>query len=196
MTAKHIAIFASGSGTNAQNIAEYFRSNPEVSVSLILTNKEDAFVLTRAAQLNIPSLVFKRKEFYESDTILKRLVEYHIDFIILAGFLWLIPVNILKAYPWKIINIHPALLPKYGGKGMYGDKVHKAVYEAGEKRSGISIHFVNEKYDDGKIIFQKSFEIEKGDNPESIASKVHVLEYQHFPRIIEKVILGNIEDQE
>ncbi len=188
---KHIAIFASGSGTNAENIARYFRDHPVVRVSLILANKPDAYVLERAKNLGVPSYVFDRQEFYESEKVLHLLMQTRIDFLVLAGFLWLVPDYLLKAYPGRIINIHPALLPKFGGKGMFGEKVHQAVIAAGEKRTGISIHYVNERYDEGQIIFQESFEIGPEDTPESIAQRVHKLEYEHFPRVIEKVVLGD-----
>ena len=185
---KKIAVFASGSGTNAQNIAEYFLASGDITVSLILANKPDAYVLERAKKLGIPSIVFSRKEFYESEIILETLQKNKIDFIVLAGFLWLIPDYLLNAYSRKIINIHPALLPKYGGKGMYGDIVHQAVISSGDKKTGITIHFVNDHYDEGEIIFQDSFDILPGDTAESIASKVHKLEYKHFPRVIEETI--------
>lgn len=183
-----IAIFASGSGTNAQNIAEYFRDHKYIRIGLILSNKPDAYVLERAMNLNIPAITFNRKEFYESETVLNILREEDVTFIVLAGFLWMIPDYLLKAYPNRIINIHPALLPKFGGKGMYGEKVHEAVIQSGEKRTGISIHYVNEHYDEGEIIFQDSFEIQRGDTAERIAKKVHALEYEHFPKVIERVI--------
>ena len=185
---KNIAVFASGSGTNAQNIAEYFLAVRDIRVSLILANKPDAFVLERARELNIPSVVFTRKDFYESDEILGLLRKNEIDFIVLAGFLWLIPEYLLKAYSRRIINIHPALLPKYGGKGMYGDKVHQAVIQSGDNQTGITIHYVNDHYDEGEIIFQDSFDILPEDTAESIARKVHKLEYEHFPRVIEETI--------
>jgi phosphoribosylglycinamide formyltransferase 1 len=185
---KNIAIFASGNGTNAQRIAEYFRNSDTVNISLILSNKPDAFVLKRAEKLGIPTTIFNKKDFYESGLVFEILKEYRIDFIILAGFLWFVPDNILKAFPRRIINIHPALLPKHGGKGMYGEKVHQAVIESGDTRTGITIHFVNDHYDEGEIIFQDSFEVQPGDTPDSIALKVHQLEYLHFPRIIENVI--------
>lgn len=185
---KKIAVFASGSGTNAQNIAEYFLASGDITVSLILSNKTDAYVLERAKKLGIPSIVFSRKEFYESEIILYTLQKYKIDFIVLAGFLWLIPDYLLNAYSRKIINIHPALLPKYGGKGMYGDKVHHAVINSGDKKTGITIHFVNDHYDEGEIIFQDSFDILPGDTVESIAQRVHALEYKHFPRVIEEAV--------
>ncbi len=182
-----IAIFASGNGSNAQNIAEFFRNNSEGIVSLILANKPDAYVLERAKTLGIPTMVFNRGQFYETDLVLKTLLDKEIDMIVLAGFLWLIPDNILHAYSNRIVNIHPALLPKFGGKGMYGDKVHQAVIQAGEKRTGISIHYVNEEYDAGEIIFQESFEILPDDTPESIAKRVHELEYKNFPRVIAEI---------
>jgi phosphoribosylglycinamide formyltransferase-1 len=183
-----LAIFASGSGSNAQNIADYFKGSHEINVSLILANRPDAYVLERAKNLGIPYKLFNRTDFYETEIVLDLLKEYQIDYIILAGFLWLVPGYLLKAYPDRILNIHPALLPKFGGKGMYGEKVHQAVIEAGEKRTGISIHIVNEHYDSGQIVFQDSFEILPGDTPESIAKKVHELEYRHFPRVIEEVV--------
>lgn len=185
---KNIAIFASGSGTNAQQIAEYFSSSDLARIALILSNKPDAFVLERAKKFNIPTVTFSRKDFYESDIILDILKNHNIDIIVLAGFLWFVPDNILRGFPRRIINIHPALLPKHGGKGMYGEKVHQAVIQSGDKRTGITIHFVNDHYDEGEIIFQDSFEVLPGDTPESIAQKVHQLEYLHFPRIIENVV--------
>lgn len=183
-----IAIFASGSGTNAQRITEYFSDNDNIEISLILSNKKDAYVLERAKKLNVPSIVFDRDDFYNSDKVFDILTLHEIDFIVLAGFLWLVPVNILKKFHNRIINIHPALLPKFGGKGMYGDKVHQTVIENKETETGISIHFVNEKYDEGKIIFQTKFNIENNDTPESVAQKIHKLEYEHFPRVIEEVL--------
>ncbi|HOX78047.1 MAG TPA: phosphoribosylglycinamide formyltransferase [Bacteroidales bacterium] len=184
----NIAIFASGNGSNAQNIAEYFQNHPAIRVSLILANKPDAFVLERAKNLGIPSHVFNRKEFYETNDVLQVLLDHHTDFIVLAGFLWFVPDNLLSNFSRKIINIHPALLPRHGGKGMYGDKVHKAVIESGDKVTGITIHFVNDHYDEGEVIFQESIPVIPGDTSESIAQKVHQLEYLHFPRIIEEVI--------
>ena len=185
---KELAIFASGNGSNAQRIAEHFKSHPVIKVSLILSNKPDAYVLQRATELNIPSVTFNREEFYQTDKVLDILVKNNIDFLVLAGFLWLVPHNILRAYPGRIINIHPALLPKYGGKGMYGSRVHQAVVDNREKETGISIHWVNEHYDEGEIIFQAKVEVEAADTPDSIAGKVHALEYEHFPVIIEKEV--------
>jgi phosphoribosylglycinamide formyltransferase-1 len=187
---KNIAIFASGSGTNAQQITEYMNSTGIARVVLILSNKPDAYVLERARKLGVPSLVFNRKDFYESDSVIEVLQDNQVDLIVLAGFLWFVPDNILKAYPRRIINIHPALLPNHGGKGMYGEKVHQAVIRAGDKRTGITIHFVNDHYDEGEIIFQDSFEVMPEDTPESIAQKVHELEYRHFPRVVAEVVLS------
>jgi phosphoribosylglycinamide formyltransferase-1 len=186
---KRIAIFASGSGSNAQKIIEYFQENPEIEVSLVLSNNPEAYVLERASGLGVPSYVFDRQLFYETDQVHDILRDIGIDFIVLAGFLWLVPANLLKSWPKRIINIHPALLPKFGGKGMYGDRVHKAVIEAGEKETGITIHYVNAVYDDGEIIFQEKFEILPDDTVESIAERVHVMEHRHFPEVIEKLLL-------
>lgn len=191
---KRIAIFASGSGTNAENLINYFKNNPSVSVSIILANKPDAFVLQRALNHNIKAFVFKRNEFYDAETVDEILVNNKIDYIVLAGFLWLMPPRLIQKYLDRIVNIHPALLPKYGGKGMYGMKVHEAVIQNKEKLSGITIHVVNENYDEGKIIFSASCSIEPGETPETLAAKIHQLEYKHFPRVIEQWISGE-QDQ-
>ncbi len=185
---KKIAVFASGNGSNAQKIIEYFKEKKSGEVSIIFSNKKDAFVLDRAKNLGVPTYVFSRQEFYESKKILNILLEKETDLIVLAGFLWLIPNNILDEYKNRIINIHPALLPKYGGKGMYGKIVHEAVIDAGDKESGISIHYVNEEYDKGEIIFQAKCPVEKGETPESLARKIHKLEYEYFPKIVENVL--------
>lgn len=185
---KRIAIFASGSGSNAQKIMEHFKRNPEAEVVLILTNNPQAYVLQRADNFEVPSHIFTREEFYQTDNIIKLLKNLQVDLIVLAGFLWLVPENLLKAFPNKIINLHPALLPKYGGKGMYGDYVHKAVLAAGEEESGITIHFVNEKFDEGEILHQSRFKIEPGDTLEIIKFKGQQLEHQHFPRVIESLL--------
>jgi len=185
---KRIAIFASGNGTNAQRIIEYFQGSHKVTIGLILTNNPQAFVLERAKQAKIPTLCFNRKEFYDSNFILDILSVQGISFIVLAGFLWLIPEYLLNAYKGNIINIHPALLPKYGGKGMYGMRVHEAVIQSGDKESGITIHHVNQHYDEGQIIFQAKCPVEPGDTPESLAEKIHQLEYKYFPEVIESVI--------
>jgi phosphoribosylglycinamide formyltransferase 1 len=186
---QRIAIFASGSGTNAENIAKYFQTKPQISVSCICTNRSDALVIERARRLNIPVLVFNRHDFYESDTVINYLIDNNIDWIILAGFLWLIPPGLINRFASKIINIHPALLPKYGGKGMYGDRVHQAVIDNHDAVSGITIHQVNEKYDEGSILFQATCPVEPTDTAETLAARVHKLEYEHFPRIIEEVVL-------
>lgn len=185
MKAKRIAIFASGNGTNAQRIAEYFKDNEEVEICLILSNKPNAGVLLRAEKLGIRTEVFNRDEFKKGQKVDVLLQENNIDLIVLAGFLWLVPTFLIEQYPSRIINIHPALLPKFGGKGMYGMNVHKAVIESGESQSGISIHYVNNKYDDGQIIFQAKFNIDEGETTESLAIKIHQLEYEHFPIVIE-----------
>jgi phosphoribosylglycinamide formyltransferase 1 len=181
---KNLAIFASGSGTNAENIVNHFKGSSDVAVKLILSNKRDAGVLERAKKLGIPFHVFSRPDFCENNNVLEVLKAHSVDWVVLAGFLWLIPGNLIKAFPNKIINIHPALLPKFGGKGMYGDRVHQAVIQAGEKNSGITIHLVNEKYDEGKILFQASCGIEKDETPQSLAAKIHQLEYTYFPQVI------------
>lgn len=186
---KKIAIFASGSGTNAENIIGYFSTKNSAKVTLVLSNRRDAFVLERATRLKIPGYFFDRNKFYDTGEVLDCLLKNGIDLIVLAGFLWLVPGNILKQYDRKIINIHPALLPKYGGTGMYGDRVHRAVIENGDEVSGITIHFVNESYDKGDIIFQTRCKVDPSDTPDSLAMKIHSLEYQHYPRIIEEMIL-------
>jgi len=185
---KRIAIFASGSGSNAQKIMEHFKRSPEAEVVLILTNNPQAYVLQRADNFEIPSHIFTRSEFYDSDAVIKLLKNLQVDLIVLAGFLWLVPPALLKAFPNKVINLHPALLPKYGGKGMYGDHVHNAVLAAGDEESGITIHFVNEKFDEGEILHQSRFKIEPGDNLEMLKFKGQQLEHQHFPRVIENLL--------
>jgi phosphoribosylglycinamide formyltransferase 1 len=186
---KRIAIFASGSGTNAQQIITWFRKTGTAEIILVLSNKKDAFVLERAAMMDIPTLVFDKKQFYETDEIPRILLNLKCDLIVLAGFLWLVPANLLAAFQNRVINIHPALLPRYGGPGMYGSHVHKTVISAGEKESGITIHHVNEHYDEGQIIFQARCPVLPGDTPEDLAERIHGLEYNHFPRVIEQVIL-------
>ena len=185
---KNIAIFASGSGTNAQRLIEHFSTDKVVKVALILCNKPDAFVLERARNLSVESYVFDREDFYRSERVKNRLIDAKIDFIVLAGFLWLVPPNILQQFNKKVVNIHPALLPSYGGKGMYGERVHRAVIDNKEKQSGISIHYVNEVYDDGDIIFQAKCDVSGKDSPESLAQKIHDLEYKHFPLVVERLV--------
>ena len=187
---KNIAILASGSGTNAENIIKYFSNRMSAKVTFVLSNKREALVLKRSTALNVESAFFDRNDFYASPKVLEMIVSRNIDFIVLAGFLWLVPENILKAYKGRIINIHPALLPSYGGRGMYGEKVHSAVIANRDKESGITIHYVNEKYDEGDIIFQARCNIETTDTPETLAKKIHSLEYRHFPVVIEELILN------
>jgi len=185
---KRIVIFASGSGTNAQNIIQYFNEHPSAKVVLVLSNKKDAKVLERAKSLNVNNIYFNKEELIDPNGVLNLLRDEKPDLIVLAGFLLKFPKCILDDYPNKVINIHPALLPKYGGKGMYGRYVHEAVIDNRESESGISIHFVNEFYDEGAIIFQKSIPIEKGDTPDSLAEKIHQLEYSYFPKVVEEVL--------
>ncbi len=182
---KNIAIFASGNGSNAENIINFFGKNSEINISLVLANKSNAYVLERAKRLGIESVVVERNLFFKDDYVVNILKAKNIDAIVLAGFLLLIPDSIINAYPNKIVNIHPALLPRYGGKGMYGMNVHKAVIANSEKESGITIHKVNNEYDKGEILFQATCEITSDDTPESLAEKVHKLEYEYFPKVIE-----------
>lgn len=185
---KNIAIFASGEGTNAQRIIDYFKNSADFRVSIVVSNKPDASVLKRAEKAGIPFHVINKTGFYETNETIDLLKAAKTDLIVLAGFLWMIPDNLIKAFPDRIINIHPALLPKFGGKGMYGMNVHKAVIESKEKESGISVHYVNEHYDEGKIISQHKCEITKSDTPESLAQKIQQLEHEFFPQIIEKIL--------
>jgi phosphoribosylglycinamide formyltransferase-1 len=185
-----IVIFASGSGTNAENIIQYFKNNKIIEITAVLSNKKDAKVLDKAKKLNVPVKVFSRIDFYETQEVVT-FVKNNADFIVLAGFLWKIPQDLIAAFPNKIINIHPALLPKYGGKGMYGMHVHQAVVENKEEKTGITIHFVNENYDEGAIIFQKEIALLSTDTPEIVAQKIHILEQENFPKIIENLLLKN-----
>ncbi len=185
-----IALFASGNGSNVQRIAEYFSDKGILEIAAIYCNKPNAHVLERARLLNIPSVLFNYSTFNNSTEILDDLLTRKVDWIILAGFLWLIPEYLIKAFPQKIINIHPALLPKYGGKGMYGNKVHESVINAGDTVSGITIHYVNQEYDAGQVIFQAFCNVSGEDTVDSLAQKIHELEYQHFPEIISKLILS------
>lgn len=184
---KRLVIFASGSGSNAEEIIKHFQNHNTIEVVKVLSNKKEAGVFERCKRLNIPCEYFSRDEFSHSDVVLNDL-KNHADYIILAGFLWKIPEAFVTSFPNKIINIHPALLPKYGGKGMYGAHVHRAVKENNETETGITIHFVNEHYDEGAIIFQAKTDLIPSDTPEDIANKIHELEYAHFPRVIEEVI--------
>jgi phosphoribosylglycinamide formyltransferase-1 len=185
-----IAIFASGSGSNAERIVEFFNSNDEIEVSLILTNNPTAGVIERAQRLNIPLVIFNKKVFSKTDKIVEMLQLQRIDWVILAGFLWLVPTNLIKAFENRMINIHPSLLPKYGGKGMWGHHVHEAVVANKEVETGITIHYVNENYDEGKIIFQAKCDVTETDSAEAVAQKIHLLEYQYFPEVIYKEILA------
>jgi phosphoribosylglycinamide formyltransferase 1 len=189
---KRIAIFASGSGSNAQKIIEYFSASKEIVVDSLWSNNENAYALIRAEKLGIETFTFESDEFYRSNEILDRLYDHRIDMIVLAGFLWLVPRNLTELF--TVINIHPALLPKYGGKGMYGANVHKAVLASKDKESGITIHQVNQDYDKGKIIFQATCPIMPKDTPETLAARIHELEHQHYPRVIEEVLLSEEDD--
>ena len=183
----NIAIFASGSGTNAEQLVNHFSQVDGINTSLILSNKPEAYVLERARKLRVPALTFSKTEF-TTPTFLKVLESHRIDYIVLAGFLWKIPEYLIRAFEDRIINIHPSLLPKYGGKGMYGSYVHEAVIAQKEKTSGITIHLVNEKYDDGRILFQARCDISADDTPDTLASRIHALEHQYFPQIVEDYI--------
>jgi phosphoribosylglycinamide formyltransferase-1 len=185
----NIAIFASGAGSNARKIIGYFNNSPDVRVALVVSNKKDAGVLDIAREHGIPTQVIDRKMFYETEIVLDILKKHGIEFIVLAGFLWLIPAYLVRTFPKKIVNIHPALLPKFGGKGMYGMRVHEAVKESGETESGITIHWVNEHYDEGDIVFQSSCPVSPDDSPADIARKVQQLEHRYFPEVIEKLIV-------
>jgi len=185
---KNVAIFASGTGSNAKKIIEHFQNSPIARVTLIVCNKPGAGVLEIAKTHGIPSLIIEKERFFSGDAYLPLLQEWQIDFIVLAGFLWKVPAALVTAFPQKIINIHPALLPKYGGKGMYGSKVHEAVIKASEKVSGISIHYVNEIYDDGTTILQVTCPVDENETAETLAAKIHVLEHSHYPQVIENLI--------
>ena len=183
-----LAILGSGNGTNAQQISEYFAGRTDVEVACIIYNKKDAYIAQRAKNLGIESHYFGRSDFFQNGNVLKYLAEKKVDWVILAGFLWLVPEDMLAAYPNRIINIHPALLPKYGGKGMYGHHVHEAVVAAGEHESGITIHIVDRHYDRGTTLFQARCSVTPDDTPDSLAAKIHLLEKEHFPRVIDETI--------
>ncbi|MDR2914173.1 MAG: phosphoribosylglycinamide formyltransferase [Tannerella sp.] len=185
---KNIAIFASGSGTNAENIIRYFAESNFIRVAVVLSNKRDAGVHERAKNLSIPSFTFSNAEFEEGVVILNKLAGYHIDLIVLAGFLSMVSPVVVDAYRGKIINIHPALLPKFGGKGMYGHSVYEAVIAAKEMKTGITIHYVNERYDEGVVIFQATCPVLPADTVKDIEKKVHKLEYEYYPQVIEKLL--------
>jgi phosphoribosylglycinamide formyltransferase-1 len=188
---KNIAVFASGTGSNAENIIKYFENSEIGRVKFVFCNVANAYVVKRASNLGIPYTIFSKDDFYKSNNVIKRLLHNEIDLIVLAGFLWLVPENIIQLYKNRIVNIHPALLPNYGGRGMFGDNVHKAVIADGRRESGITIHYVNEQYDDGNIIFQAKCAISDTDTPETLAQKVHLLEYEYYPKIIEQELMKN-----
>lgn len=185
---KKIVLFASGNGTNVQQIAEHFSGRSDVEISFLFCNKKDAYVLERAKNLGIPFQIIDRHSFYETSAVYDQLAALNPDIVVLAGFLWLMPSNIVRSFPDKIINIHPALLPKYGGKGMYGHHVHEAVVAAKESITGITIHYVNEHYDKGSVIFQASCRVLPQDTADDVAAKIHLLEKEHFPKVIDKLL--------
>lgn len=185
---KKIAILASGSGSNAENIANYFNGSNYAEVSFIIANNPEAYVIERAKRLGIECAVVTKAQFMDADEIIAMLQERSIDFVVLAGFLLLVPAKLIRAYPGRIVNIHPALLPKHGGKGMYGDRVHKAVVESGDTESGITIHLIDEQYDKGTTFFQAKCPVLPTDTPDDVAAKVHALEYEHFPHVIEEIL--------
>lgn len=187
-----LAIFASGAGSNAGKIIEYFRAHATIVVGAIICNKEGAGVINIARQNNIPVVLIERNRFFKEDAYVDELQTLNIDFIVLAGFLWKIPQGLIDVYRNRIINIHPALLPKFGGKGMYGNWVHQAVIDAGEKESGITIHYVDEHYDNGDIIFQANCSVEEGDTADTLAAKIHALEHAHFAPVIEQCVINNL----
>ncbi|MBD0831137.1 phosphoribosylglycinamide formyltransferase [Aestuariibaculum sediminum] len=186
---KRIVIFASGSGSNAENLVEYFSNSNKASVVQILTNNPLAKVLDRAKRLKVSALSFNKVALTETNDVLKLLQATNPDLIVLAGFLWKFPENIINKFPNKVINVHPALLPKFGGKGMYGMNVHKAVVENNETETGITIHYVNENYDEGAIIFQAKCDVKANDSAEDVAAKIHNLEMEHFPKVVEQLLL-------
>ncbi|HEV7332169.1 MAG TPA: phosphoribosylglycinamide formyltransferase [Flavisolibacter sp.] len=183
-----IAVFASGTGTNAAKLIDYFSDSPVARVALVVCNKPGAGVLNIAEKAGIPSLLIEKEAFFRGDAYLSKLRETGIGFLVLAGFLWKIPQALIDAFPRRIVNIHPALLPKFGGKGMYGQYVHEAVLQAGERETGITVHYVDEHYDSGDIIFQTACPVVEGDTPETIAQRIHQLEHVHYPRVVEEVI--------
>ncbi len=184
---KKIALFASGSGTNAENLIKYFSNGKKAKVVAVFTNNPKAFVIKRAERLGVDVVIFDRGALYDSSELADELIFREIDLIVLAGFLWKIPPSLTEIWRDRIINIHPALLPAYGGRGMYGEHVHRAVLDAGETRSGITIHYVNEEYDKGDTIFSATCDVLPGDTPSSLADRIHQLEYKYYPRVIEEI---------
>ncbi len=187
---KNIAIFASGTGTNAQKVVEHFSGHPHIQVALIVSNRSEAKVLHMAREKRVDYYVTHRDEFYQTEIVLHLLQRYAIDFVVLAGFLWLIPKYLLDAFPNRMVNLHPALLPRFGGKGMYGMRVHKAVKKAGEQESGITIHYVNENYDEGAVVLQKRVTVDPQDQPADIAAKVQALEHRYLAPTVEQLVLN------
>ena len=185
---KRIAIFASGSGSNAQRIMEHFKRNKEMEVALVLCNKPDAYVLQRADNFEVPTHVLTKEELLHTNSIDNLLKNLEIDILVLAGFMWLLPERFIQNYPKRIVNIHPALLPKHGGAGMFGRKVHESVLKSKDNETGITIHYVNENFDEGEIIYQSKCTVEKNDDLEKLAYKVHQLEHIHYPKIIEDLL--------
>lgn len=188
----NVAIFVSGSGTNCENIIRYFKDSEEVKISLVLSNKADAYALVRAKNLNVPTAIMNKNDFNDREKMMTLMKEYEIEFIVLAGFLLIVPDFLIEAYDRRMINIHPALLPKYGGKGMWGHHVHEAIKAAGETETGMTVHWVSDVCDGGEIIAQFSTPLSPDDTPDDIAHKEHLLEMEHFPRVIEKII-SNIQ---
>lgn len=186
---KRLAIFVSGSGTNMERIGQHFSQHPEIKVALMVCSDPKAAALQRAKKLGIEAIVIDKHSFHKGGKLLKLLQEKQIDWLILAGFLWLVPAELVGAFPNRILNIHPALLPAYGGKGMYGEKVHQAVIQNREKQSGITIHYVNNNYDEGNIVFQQSLDIAANETPESLAQRIHQLEHKFYPGVIERLVL-------
>jgi len=191
----HLAVFASGSGTNAENIIKYFSDHRFIRVVRVYCNNPQAYVIQRVKPYGVPVTLFDKEEFVENGQVYQKLKEEHTDYIILAGFLWKIPDFLIRTFSGRILNIHPALLPKYCGKGMYGERVHQAVIAAGDTESGISIHRVDEMYDHGESIFQAKCPVLPQDTPETLAARIHQLEYEYYPKIIEKVIISDEEKQ-
>lgn len=187
---KKLAIFASGGGSNAQKIHEFFQNDPNFKIEIVIVNNPNAGIIEKAKSWNAPVQIINRDSFYKSTEVVDHLVDLDIDLVVLAGFLWLIPESLLKTFPNKILNIHPALLPNYGGKGMYGMNVHKAIFNAKERESGITIHTIDEEYDRGEFIYQESVNIEHCTSPEEIASEVLSLEHKNFPRVIKEFLIG------
>ena len=196
MASINLSVFASGSGTNCENLIRYFQTSEHIRVSLVVSNKADALVLQRAQRLGVPSVVVPKADLANPDVIMPLLRQYHIDFIVLAGFLPLVPDYIVKAYPRRIVNIHPSLLPKYGGKGMWGHHVHEAVKAAGESETGMTVHYVSDVCDGGEIIAQFKVALSPNDTPDDIAAKEHVLEMDHFPKVVEQVVLLSCQKTE